>query len=129
MTEDERIRAVQAILSDYLKDATPSHLRSPASLRTVARNILKCADGKKPTWRKWEGAREGLLESAVGCWIPVVDLRDYLNGMPGPPLTVTDVAQRLRTRGLLGFPKLSKSDSRLSFGGSHGCFGSADPSG
>ncbi|WP_245270810.1 DUF3141 domain-containing protein [Rhizobium sp. Pop5] len=34
-----------------------------------------------------------------------------------------------RRCGLLGFPRLSKSDSRLSFGGSHGCFGSSDPSG
>lgn len=30
------------------------------------------------------------------CWIPIDDLRDYLNGMPGSSLTTTDVAQRLR---------------------------------
>ncbi|WP_165422392.1 SDR family NAD(P)-dependent oxidoreductase [Rhizobium ruizarguesonis] len=34
-----------------------------------------------------------------------------------------------RPRGLLGFPSLSKSDSRLSFGGSHGCFGSIGAAG
>jgi len=34
-----------------------------------------------------------------------------------------------RPCGLLGFPRVSKSDSRLSFGGSYGCIGSSDPSG
>jgi hypothetical protein len=32
----------------------------------------------------------------VACWIPVEDLRDFLNRLPGPPLTNTDVAQRMK---------------------------------
>ena len=32
----------------------------------------------------------------MGCWVPDEDLRDFLNRMPGPRLTTTDVAQRLK---------------------------------
>jgi hypothetical protein len=46
--------------------------------------------------RKRFGPRETLLKSAAGCWIPVEALQEFLNGMPGPALTKTDVAQRLR---------------------------------
>lgn len=36
-----------------------------------------------------------MLESAACCWIPIADLRETLNRLPGPQLTLTDVTQRL----------------------------------
>lgn len=47
-------------------------------------------------WRKWDGLREPFLKSAALCWVPIEDLAAFLNELPGPPLTKTDVAQRLR---------------------------------
>jgi len=62
----------------------------------VAKSILKQLDREGGVWRKWVGERDALLKSALGCWIPIEELRSYLNGLPGPDLTETDVAQRLR---------------------------------
>ncbi|HEY0218894.1 MAG TPA: hypothetical protein VGC26_03870, partial [Afipia sp.] len=59
-------------------------------------DIIRILEAARPTWRKWEEPRETLLKTAAPCWIPIEDLRSYLNEMPGPTLTATDVAQRLR---------------------------------
>ncbi len=72
------------------------HLRDPHSLMRVARDIVKRLDRQNGVWQKWEGEREPLLKSAVGCWVPIEAMREYLNRLPGPPLTMTDVAQRLK---------------------------------
>lgn len=40
--------------------------------------------------------REEVAKSAAPCWIPMEDFRAFLNNLPGPPLTKTDVEQRLR---------------------------------
>ncbi|MEZ0000953.1 hypothetical protein [Sinorhizobium fredii] len=96
MINDDRIWAIQAILSDYVKSPSLRHLRDPHSLMKVAKDIVKRLDHHAGVWQKWEGEREALLKSAVGCWIPIETLRDYLNRLPGPSLTLTDVAQRLR---------------------------------
>lgn len=96
MTNDDRVSVVRAILGEYVKSPSLRHLRDPHSLTRVATDIVKRLDRQSRTWQKWEGERETLLKSAVGCWIPVQDLRDYLNDLPGPNLTMTDVAQRLR---------------------------------
>jgi len=52
-------------------------------------------DRGRSIWSKWEGQREVLARMAVGCWIPADDLRMALNRLPGPPLTRTDVTQRM----------------------------------
>lgn len=96
MIDDDRVWAVQAILSDYVKSPSLRHLRDTHSLTKVAKDIVKRLDRQNALWQKWEGEREALLKSAVGCWIPIEALRDYLNSMPGQSLTMTDVAQRLR---------------------------------
>ncbi|WP_349434290.1 hypothetical protein [Pararhizobium sp. A13] len=96
MTNDDRIWAVKGILDDYVKSPSLRHLRDPHSLINVAKVIVKRLDRQSGIWQKWEGERETLLKSALGCWIPIDDLREYLNGLPGPSLTMTDVAQRLR---------------------------------
>jgi hypothetical protein len=96
MISDDRVSAVQGILSDYVRSPSLRHLRDPHSLHRVAREIVKCLDRQTKVWQKWEGEREALLKSSLGCWIPTEALHEYLNRLPGPPLTMTDVAQRLR---------------------------------
>ena len=95
MTEDERIWAVKELLFDYVKSPSLRHIRDPHSVIRLAQQIVKRIDQGNSIWKKWDGQREVLLKSAVGCWIPIEDLRDFLNHKPGPHLTRTDVAQRL----------------------------------
>lgn len=96
MREDERIWAVKELLFDYVKSPSLRHIRDPHSLIKLAQEIVKRIDRGNLIWKKWDGQREVLLKSAICCWIPVEDMRDFLNRMPGPPLTTTDVAQRLK---------------------------------
>jgi len=53
-------------------------------------------DRTPSVWAKWDAARGELLKAAAKTWIPIEDLVAFLNGLPGPPLTQTDVTQRLR---------------------------------
>jgi hypothetical protein len=46
--------------------------------------------------RHREGRREEFAKAASCCWIPTEDLLTFLNRLPGPALTRTDVVQRLR---------------------------------
>jgi hypothetical protein len=96
MREDERVWAVKDLLFDYVKSPSLRHIRDPHSLIKLAQEIVKRIDRGNSIWKKWDGQREVLLKSAIGSWIPVEDMRDFLNRMPGPPLTTTDVAQRLK---------------------------------
>ncbi|WP_334488948.1 hypothetical protein [Bradyrhizobium algeriense] len=47
-------------------------------------------------WKKWGPEREEVVQAAAPCWIPPEDLQAFLNTWPGPPLTKTDIEQRLR---------------------------------
>lgn len=96
MSEDERIWAVKRLLFDYVKSPSLRHIRDPHSIARLADDIVKRIDRGNSIWRKWDGQRELLLKLAVACWVPVEDLRDFLNEMPGPKLTKTDVAERMR---------------------------------
>ena len=96
MSEDERLRGVKKLLFDYVRSPSLRHIRDPHSLIRLAHEIVRQIDRGNSVWQKWDGQREVLLKSALPCWIPVEDLRSFLNRMPGPPLTTTDVAQRLR---------------------------------
>jgi hypothetical protein len=96
MGEDEHLWGVKELLFDYVKSPSLRHIRDPHSVVRLAQEIVKRIDQGNSIWRKWDGQREVLLKSAVGCWTPIEDMRDFLNGMPGPQLTATDVAQRLR---------------------------------
>ena len=40
---------------------------------------------------------ESILKPAIFCWIPIEELQERLNRLPGPPLTSTDVSQRIRS--------------------------------
>lgn len=96
MSEDERMWAVKSLLFDYVKSPSLRHIRDPHSVVKLARDIIRALDRSNSIWKKWDGQRELLAKSAVGCWVPVEDLRTFLNRMPGPSLTSTDVAQRIR---------------------------------
>lgn len=94
--EDERIWAVKSLLFDYVKSPSLRHIRDPYSVGRLAADIVKRLDRGNSLWGKWDGQRELLLKAALGCWVPVDDLREFLNRMPGPALTKTDVVQRLK---------------------------------
>jgi hypothetical protein len=96
MSDDERIWAVRELLLNYVRSPSLRHVRDPHSLGRLAQDIVKRIDSGNSIWSKWDGQREVLLKSAVACWIPIEDMREFLNRMPGPRLTTTDVAQRLK---------------------------------
>ncbi len=92
---NERINAVARKVADYVESPSLDHIRDPRSLHKLATEILLAVDRVGSIWAKWEGSREEIARAAVPCWIPVEDLRTFLNGLPGPKLTATDVSQRL----------------------------------
>jgi hypothetical protein len=93
---DERVQIVRSLLFDYTRSPSLKHIRDDHALGKLAAEIVNVLDRRSCYWQKWEGQREPLLKAAAHCWVPVEDLRDCLNRLPGPPLTSTDVAQRLR---------------------------------
>jgi hypothetical protein len=72
------------------------HIRDPRSLQKLAQEIVQAIDRASSIWEKWDGPREELAKAAAPCWIPTEDLQAFLNRLPGPVLTNTDVVQRLR---------------------------------
>ncbi|MBP2443442.1 hypothetical protein [Rhizobium leguminosarum] len=96
MIDDDRICTIRDIISDYVKSPSLQHLRDPHSILNIAKAIVKQLDRESGIWKKWEGQRDALLKASLGCWIPVEELQSYLNTLPGPRLTTTDVYQRQR---------------------------------
>jgi hypothetical protein len=96
MRDDERILDVRRLLFDYVKSPSLHHIRDPHSITKLAQEIVRRIDQGNSIWKKWDGQREVILGSALRCWVPLEDLHSFLNRMPGPALTKTDVAQRLR---------------------------------
>lgn len=92
----DRQYAVASLLFDYVKSPSLRHLRDPHSVHKLARDIVNAIDRASSVWGKWEAEREEVAKAAAPCWIPMEDLRASLNNLPGPPLTKTDVEQRLR---------------------------------
>jgi hypothetical protein len=96
MRDDERISAVKDLLFHYVRSPSLRHIRDPYSVHRLAVDIVKRIDRGNSIWKKWDDHREALVKSALPCWIPIQDLRDFLNGMPGPVLTTADVVGRLK---------------------------------
>jgi hypothetical protein len=94
--DSDRLYAVASRLADYVKSPSLRHIRDPHSLQKLAKEIVQAVDRASSVWGKWEGPREALAKAAAPCWIPTDDLQAFLNRLPGPPLTHTDVVQRLR---------------------------------
>lgn len=95
--ENARRYAVLKKLVAYVKSPSLKHIRDPHSLQLLAEEIVQVVDQASSVWTKWEGRRDDVIKAAAPCWVPMDELRDWLNRLPGPTLTLTDVAQRLRT--------------------------------
>jgi len=96
MLDDERLQAIKQLLVHYAQSPSLRHVRDPHMISLLANEIMRTVNGRHSIWRKWDEQRELLIKSAIGCWIPLDDLCDFLNELPGPVLTTTDVAQRMR---------------------------------
>lgn len=96
MSEDDRVEIVKRLLFEHMRSPSVRHIKDPYMLMKLAQQIVRKLDRGNSAWIKWTGPRETLVQSATACWIPVADLRDHLNRMDGPPLTISDVEQRLR---------------------------------
>ena len=93
MTDDERASQVRALLWEH---AHPT-LRNMDYTRIakLTEQILTVLTDRG-LWAKWGKDREELAKRAADIWIPMVDLREALNVLPGPQLTEVDVEQRIR---------------------------------
>lgn len=96
MFDYQRHAEVRRLLFRYLESPSLRHLRDPKQIDRLAEDILSAVDRTPSVWTKWDAARGELLKATAKTWIPIEDLVAFLNGLPGPPLTQTDVAQRLR---------------------------------
>jgi hypothetical protein len=92
----QRHSQVRRLLFRYLESPSLRHLRDPKQVDRLAEEIVSAVDRTPPVWGKWDAARGELLKAAAKTWIPIADLVAFLNSLPGPRLTNTDVAQRLR---------------------------------
>ncbi len=97
MYYDQRNESVRQLLRDYASSPSLRHLRDPGVIERLAVRIVKRLDEVGSVWKKWIGAREQILGDALECWIPTADMLDFLNSLPGPALTTTDLEQRMRT--------------------------------
>lgn len=96
MFEYQRQAEVRRLLSRYLESPSLRHLREPKQVDRLAEEIVSAVDRASPPWGKWDATRGELLKAAAKTWMPIEDLVAFLNGLPGPRLTATDVTQRLR---------------------------------
>lgn len=84
------------MLATYVRSPSLEHLRNPDMLNHLATEIVGVLDMPPTLWSKWGGPREDLIRAACPCWIPLSDLAEALNQLPGPHLTDTDVSGRLQ---------------------------------
>jgi hypothetical protein len=96
MFEFQRHGEVRRLLFRYLESPSLRHLKDPKQVDRLAEEIVSAVDRTHTLWSKWDAARGELLKAAARTWIPIADLVAFLNSLPGPRLTKTDVAQRLR---------------------------------
>jgi hypothetical protein len=96
MPEDDSLQAIKDLLFNFVRSHSLRHIRDPHTVIVLANEIMRVVNGRNSIWLKWDEQREKLVKSAVGCWIPLDDLRDFLNRLPGPALTTADVTQRMR---------------------------------
>jgi len=96
MLDYQRHSEVRRRLFRYLESPSLRHLRDPKQVDRLAEEIVAAVDRTHPLWSKWDATRGELLKAAAKTWIPIADLVAFLNSLPGPRLTKTDVAQRLR---------------------------------
>lgn len=95
MAADNRAHIIAQLINQHVGSPSLKHIRHHEQIHRLANDIIASLDRENSLWHKWEGARDALARSAATCWIPTGDLKDYLNRLKGPPLTSTDVVQRL----------------------------------
>lgn len=93
---EDRITIVRRLLFEYVQSPSLRHIKDGYAVSRLATEIVHKLDRGSSAWRKWTASREELVKAAAPCWVPLEDLAGHLNGMPGPNLTGTDVAQRMR---------------------------------
>lgn len=96
MFEYQRQAEVRRLLFRYLESPSLRHLREPKQVDRLAEEIVSAVDRALPLWSKWDATRGEVLKASAKTWIPMEDLVAFLNGLPGPRLSRTDVEQRLR---------------------------------
>jgi hypothetical protein len=94
MAEDERLHEIIRMLYQY-SARPPLKFPAEAEIPNLARKILKTACGPTSLWTKWGKDREEVVNRAADVWVPLDDLRDALNKLPGERLTPIDVEQRI----------------------------------
>lgn len=87
---------VRRLLVEYVSSPSLKHIRDYRALSNLAAAIVSTLNRNNTAWRKWTPTREQLVIRAGPCWVPIDALTRHLNTMPGPTLTRTDVAQRMR---------------------------------
>lgn len=92
----ERQGEVRRLLFQHLGSPSLRHIKDPKQIDRLTEEIVAAIDRSSPAWTKWDPTREELLKAAAKTWIPMEDLAAFLNRLPGPRVTLTDVAQRLR---------------------------------
>lgn len=96
MFEDDRKESMRRLIREHVSSPSLRHIRDGRSIDRLVSDILKVFERHNPMWLKWSEARETLARPAAYCWVPVEALRDHLNRMDGPELSINDVAQRTR---------------------------------
>lgn len=94
MREDDRLHDIIRLLHEY-SARPPLKVPSEAEIPKIVRRILDAAYGPKSLWTKWDKDREEIISRSVEVWVPLDDLLNALNMLPGEKLTMTDVEQRL----------------------------------
>jgi hypothetical protein len=85
MSSNDRMAAIISVLEGW--NGMPNE--------SIARQIVRALD-QRTLATKWEGKRTELLQNAEGYWIPLDDLLDQLNDLPGAPLTKGDLLARMK---------------------------------
>lgn len=96
MSESDPIQVIEDHIIDHVNSPSLRHIRDISVIHKVARKIIHDLDSSCSFWTKWTVPRTELLTTAAECSIPAEDIRGFLNKLPGPELTLTDVSQRLR---------------------------------
>ncbi len=95
MPDDPRSTEIVRLLLDHVRSPSLAHIRQPEQIQRLALAILRNVDGPTSPWRKWSLPRETVARAALPCWLPERHLCEELNQLPGPPLTIVDVVQRM----------------------------------
>ena len=93
MTDDERASYIRALLWEHAHPTLRNMDRD--RIGKLTEQILRIATDRG-LWTKWSQDREQIAERAASLWVPMDDLRESLNALPGPTLTKVDVEQRIR---------------------------------